>query len=422
MKGGVLAVTAIGIGALFQLIVPDPYMDEIFHIPQTEAYMRGELTVWDPKITTPPTLYLIASVFAWPLSLTGLPIVMILRGFNQVLHLAFFAICTSLLPHTPAAAYSLYLFPTLYFFSYLFYTDILSTLLVLAALSLTWRPRPKFAISAAVFGVAVTVRQTNIVWAFFCITSHLLTLAAHAHAAVGQKPILTLAKEVWRSVWQDCVAFLLLGVLSVSFALWNDGIVLGDKSNHQTCPHLAQLVYFFAFFTLMAPGYALSAGPCHMRTPLRSLCLAGASGGVASLCLLYFRYAHLFILSDNRHFTFYLWRRVFNTPLVWLCVLPLSIVGVLTAWRSIQGSPLRKLLFLVCTGLSIATSPLIEFRYYTIPFLLLYVDPLLAPKSYPTWTHSLHVLWYCCINLVTIALFLWNPFLAPDGSVGRFMW
>lgn len=30
--------------------------DEIFHIPQTQAYCRGEWTIWDPSITTPPGL------------------------------------------------------------------------------------------------------------------------------------------------------------------------------------------------------------------------------------------------------------------------------------------------------------------------------------------------------------------------------
>jgi alpha-1,2-glucosyltransferase len=36
----------------------DPYMDEIFHIPQSQKYCRGNFTEWDPKITTFPGLYL----------------------------------------------------------------------------------------------------------------------------------------------------------------------------------------------------------------------------------------------------------------------------------------------------------------------------------------------------------------------------
>lgn len=31
--------------------------DEPFHIPQAQAYCRGEFSTWDPKITTPPGLW-----------------------------------------------------------------------------------------------------------------------------------------------------------------------------------------------------------------------------------------------------------------------------------------------------------------------------------------------------------------------------
>lgn len=30
--------------------------DEPFHIPQAQAYCRGDFEVWDPKLTTPPGL------------------------------------------------------------------------------------------------------------------------------------------------------------------------------------------------------------------------------------------------------------------------------------------------------------------------------------------------------------------------------
>ncbi|CAN9297458.1 unnamed protein product [Alternaria sp. RS040] len=36
--------------------VPNPYLDEYFHIPQAQKYCKGDYS-WDPKITTPPGLY-----------------------------------------------------------------------------------------------------------------------------------------------------------------------------------------------------------------------------------------------------------------------------------------------------------------------------------------------------------------------------
>ena len=33
-----------------------PLQDEPFHVPQAQAYCRGDYWSWDPKITTPPGL------------------------------------------------------------------------------------------------------------------------------------------------------------------------------------------------------------------------------------------------------------------------------------------------------------------------------------------------------------------------------
>ena len=38
--------------------------DEIFHIPAAERYCRSNYSYWDPKITTPPGLYIYSSLIA----------------------------------------------------------------------------------------------------------------------------------------------------------------------------------------------------------------------------------------------------------------------------------------------------------------------------------------------------------------------
>ena len=38
----------------------DPYMDEIFHVPQAQKYCDYKFDEWDPKITTLPGLYFIS--------------------------------------------------------------------------------------------------------------------------------------------------------------------------------------------------------------------------------------------------------------------------------------------------------------------------------------------------------------------------
>ena len=56
----VLAVYAVSLGVVGDLVsqrVAEPYMDEIFHIPQARRYCDGNFTEWDSKITTLPGLY-----------------------------------------------------------------------------------------------------------------------------------------------------------------------------------------------------------------------------------------------------------------------------------------------------------------------------------------------------------------------------
>ena len=54
-----VAVTSMIFG-LFNKEQPQPYMDEIFHIPQAQNYCVGNLSHWDAKITTLPGLYIVS--------------------------------------------------------------------------------------------------------------------------------------------------------------------------------------------------------------------------------------------------------------------------------------------------------------------------------------------------------------------------
>ena len=49
----------LGFAALVERLfsTTEPYMDEVFHIPQAQAYCQGGFDVWDPKITTSPGTY-----------------------------------------------------------------------------------------------------------------------------------------------------------------------------------------------------------------------------------------------------------------------------------------------------------------------------------------------------------------------------
>ena len=137
--------------------------DEPFHIPQAQAYCRGEWNVWDPKITTPPGLYDVAwhsvcrpnmNVFVnrYLLSVVFKRIFLfrctvgVLRFTNVLLSLALPPLLSRLFarlrrvrppqsllePTTESLVISL--FPIAWFFSFLYYTETGSLIFVLACL------------------------------------------------------------------------------------------------------------------------------------------------------------------------------------------------------------------------------------------------------------------------------------------------
>ncbi|KAH6673956.1 DIE2/ALG10 family-domain-containing protein [Plectosphaerella plurivora] len=310
---------------LVNSIVPDPYMDEIFHIPQAQKYCRGKIFDWDDKLTTPPGLYLVPLATAPLLSKifgTILPQVLcsptVLRLQNAVCICLLFWVAlncrrkiermhhteqTDVKPLTFISHYSVHtalniaLFPVLFFFSGLYYTDVMSTLLVLVAFdnSLDRLSRKKSSLNNSIWTVflgtaTLFMRQTNIFW----IVVFLGGIEA-VHSLKMLLPTITLpepgfhderdAIEFWVTRYAKghlvdphldevgsldlihCLFSIAIGVickpstvirqiwpymatlgLFVSFVIWNGGVVLGDKNNHIATIHLPQMLYIWPMF------------------------------------------------------------------------------------------------------------------------------------------------------------------------------
>jgi alpha-1,2-glucosyltransferase len=169
--------------------VPEPYLDEVFHVPQAQAYWAHNWTQWDPKITTPPGLYLWSYLLcAGLLALRGSPTQLdteALRTVNvatsalflpwrlQTLLDAIHQVRNSRplgawLSHT---VLNICLFPPLFFFTSLYYTDILALLAVVEAYNWDLKRSSKkgYAVLQTLLFVfmglaALVCRQTNIFW------------------------------------------------------------------------------------------------------------------------------------------------------------------------------------------------------------------------------------------------------------------
>ncbi|RCI10482.1 hypothetical protein L249_4457 [Ophiocordyceps polyrhachis-furcata BCC 54312] len=324
--------------------VPEPYMDEVFHIPQAQRYCRGKFGEWDDKITTPPGLYLLSNLFPQALKAAEMSWEYscgtdVLRSFN-VVALAVLAYLSLLCRRRiearasprykrPSTRFEIHsacniaLFPLLFFFSGLYYTDVTSTAVVLAGylnhlqrVSREHSPLRSDLLTIVLGLLALLMRQTNIFWVAIYMGGLEVVHAVKALSPGSELPPVMGTKlqrfqhavreysightydppliEAWthdillmafsfgvaalcnpvrvlRQIWPYVTV---LGAFA-AFVVWNGGVVLGDKSNHVATIHFAQLLYIwplFAFFSwplLLPKAFSLALGLGNFFSTLR---------------------------------------------------------------------------------------------------------------------------------------------------------
>ncbi|KAJ3092045.1 glucosyltransferase [Quaeritorhiza haematococci] len=316
-------------------------------------------------------------------------------------------------PTTVPTALVLTLFPVSFFFHFLYYTDSASTFWVLLGYDLALRDA--YVGSAGAGLIATTLRQTNIIWtAFMAITAALRILereeerdgdGSERSSGKYRNPLLrdvqsvgTLATITLGFVL-TCLkrlpllllrlwAYILVAVAFVAFVWWNGGIVIGDKSNHVATTHIPQMYYFagftafFAFFASDIWG-ALREVPKKVKGVLRSptqLSTLAAILAFVTWSIHNFTIDHPFLLSDNRHFTFYIWKNIYRAvgrggQLMWGVRYGLGPVYVVAGWilmRRLASTTctLNAIFLLLCTCLVLIPTPLLEFRYFVIPYYI----------------------------------------------------
>ncbi|KAE8353959.1 phospholipase D/nuclease [Aspergillus coremiiformis] len=368
-------------------VVPEPYLDEAFHVPQAQAYWHHKWTHWDPKITTPPGLYLWSYVLcACALFLRGAPMELsaeALRSTNVAAAAVFLPLRLQTLLDSlrkerntrPSGAWlshtvlNICLFPPIFFFSGLYYTDILALLVVIEAYN--WdlkRSAPNASASQTLVFVllgvsALSFRQTNIFWVavFFgglqvirtlrkssktCQSTDVADIAkggfknelydphvSEASLADYFKTALSICAAALGNVVQVFVsstAYIVILAAFGGFVLWNNGVVLGHKEFHTAGLHLPQMLYIWPYIFFFS--WPILISPV-VNVALPKVCLPkfidygfpkkqkGIPKIMAVLAIVpsmlavvhYNTIVHPFTLADNRHYIFYVFRILLRT-------------------------------------------------------------------------------------------------------------
>ena len=336
--------------------------------------------------------------------------------------------------HCFANAFVLSFFPLLYFFAFLYYTDQGSTSMVLVTY---WFSLQGSHTTAALTGaVAVCFRQTNIIWIAFVAGSTLLRELGDDLPGLNNgvlqfiSDIFLAVRNRTESLILKLLPYALTGIAFCIFVIKNNGIVVGDRSSHQACLNIPQIFYFvgFTMFFSFPLFFSISTlrsvkeklKDCLYSKPACFLCFCGIITIVLSIWQ--FTYVHEYLLADNRHYTFYIWRKIFQRHWIMKYIaIPCYIYGGLAMNQQLLARNSIYFILLLATSTLLVTVPqkLLELRYFLIPYILFRIHTPLP--SYLSLL--LEMALYLLINCITIALFLYKPFYWHGiDDVQRFMW
>ncbi|KAL9277014.1 hypothetical protein ACSQ67_025434 [Phaseolus vulgaris] len=502
----IMSLCVIPASIMVNRIVPEPYMDEIFHIPQAKQYCKGNFGSWDPMITTPPGLYVL--FYPWYLCLWphlqeknyptslyqllmcyakgGLYFVQaissfsdmcsaaILRSVNGVLAIVCSVILYDIITHLKPTltkrnamlhAVVLSLYPLHWFFTFLYYTDVASVTTVLAMYLASLKKNYWF--SALIGAFTVVIRQTNIIWVLLVACTGIINISvSHGKQntksvksdvsvkhgleyAIGtntegfnlrKRKIVKSGNTIEHSSSHDSSPSSYSGfgdeLWAILLTLWGPkdplshtypADIAGAKEAHAVTPHFAQMLYFSLVSVLaQAPmHFTINQAVDLFRMFRKSRALLFFQMFLALVGMLsvhFFSVAHPYLLADNRHYPFYLWRKVIMAHWsikyllvpVYICSW-LSIIHMLGKFRS----KIWVLAYFLATAAVLVPAPLIEFRYYTIPFyfLVLHCDN----RDDQSWI--LTGILYITVNIFTMAMFLFRPFhWDHEPGIQRFIW
>lgn len=430
---------------IFQKIYETSKMiiDEEFHIRQGKYYCMGKYNIWDPKITTFPGLYII-SIILLPFKLCTTYYLRLISLLGSTLNIfLIWKICilkrnqstNNFLLNNALETISINLLPPLYFFSFLYYTDIISLTFVLLMFNF-WLIKKNFL--SFIFGICcILMRQTNIIWIcmIFIINSidellkiiNDLKYKYHINIIniknVYQILLLNnrkLLKIYIKRLQKNLLGYGILILCFIIFIFINGSIVIGDKTAHQATIHLPQLLYFslfISFFTL--PKFLMNF--YHILTIIKlNLIKFIIACIIIGIIVKYNTLVHPYLLADNRHYTFYIWNRLYGKyDLFKYAIIPLYIMNIIYIIENLKYHKFSfQLSFYLCIFIAIALQKLLELRYFIIPFIIFRLNM----KSYKTYELILEILFYLIINTITFYIFFtkeiyWTNYEEPQRLI-----
>ena len=420
------------------------YMDEEFHLDQTLSYYNNNFKYWNNKLTTFPGTFILSSyclklfyLFQIPINQNNsIKIVRIFTIFVSILSFIILGFFRKKVNTEQSIIYKLQLLicflPINFFYNFLFYTETFSIFSLILFFYLNLYQTNNFIFRLLSAALCVLIRQNNIIWINLLALSDAILLIRNLYynrniREFAENVILTIVKHI---------EILIIDILFLSFVVHNDfSIVLGDKSHHSMCIHLAQINHLLIFSLIFFPAYNLKV--------LRNLNKLINNGRKAvrfilifcvimSFVLLFnkFSYTHDFILSDNRHYVFYYFKKIYlKDNIRYALLIYISFTYSIIINDNLKLVKDNKIIsWFICSLLCLIPSKLVEVRYfvpcYVIFIILVNYNKETYEDLYQNLFHWFNILAHVIINGITIYIFLFKPFENKymENEISRFMY
>jgi alpha-1,2-glucosyltransferase len=161
--------------------------------------------------------------------------------------------------------------------------------------------------------------------------------------------------------------------------------------------HISQIFYLSLILSLYLPldtsSFSKSLKSVSSLLGIFLVCICG-------YCIKYYSYEHPFLLSDNTHYTFYLWRYL-KTVNIYLS--PIYSISLFYLYHRLSTKPLIFLTWLLCSILVLVPAQLIEPRYFIMPMIFYILHDSKRPSK-------LRIAALAVLNIGTVVMFAWRPY------------
>lgn len=174
--------------------------------------------------------------------------------------------------------------------------------------------------------------------------------------------------------WVDICNYLILLFTFAFFVFLNGDIVVGDKTAHVPAIHIPQIFYFSLFCLIFMWPYFVPKVFEFLRIALKWKFTIAILLAVFSVIVYCNTMVHPYLLADNRHYTFYIWHRLYGKyffaryAMIFCYIFSMYCMGSII-YRSYDVS--FAAVYVPCTLVVLVLQRMIEVRYFLVPYILL---------------------------------------------------